>query len=218
MGLPGVFEMLYADRVAKRDFSRQAHHAEAQSAKQMAFQERMSNTAYQRAMADMKKAGLNPILAGKLGGATTPGGAMAKTPQINTMDTISKVSSSVSQMAQMQQQLATAKQMNIKAQMDELDLRMLKDRNMAPLAFKHTVLNQAGSELYDFARSPTTQFFSADLLSNIMKDPRNTKLHSIHKWLEKVTNSAKKYIKDKGYFTSNKGKIPRITIYPSGYK
>lgn len=44
---------------------------------QMAFQERMSNSSYQRAMADMKLAGVNPMLVINKGGASTPGGASA---------------------------------------------------------------------------------------------------------------------------------------------
>lgn len=47
----------------------------AEALKNREWQEHMSNTSYQRAVEDMKKAGLNPILAFSNGGASTPGGS-----------------------------------------------------------------------------------------------------------------------------------------------
>lgn len=46
-----------------------------QAREQMAFQERMANSAYQRATTDMRAAGINPMVAYSQGGASAPPGA-----------------------------------------------------------------------------------------------------------------------------------------------
>ncbi len=65
--------------------ARRNRAASAQAARQMQFQERMSSTAHQREVADLRKAGLNPILSGTGGpGASSPGGAQAPIQDIVT--------------------------------------------------------------------------------------------------------------------------------------
>jgi len=77
---------------------------------QMAFQERMSSTAHQREVADLKAAGLNPILSANAG-ASTPGGAMAtlQNPYAQLPDNINSALSTTMKMAQFKQQMAVAK-------------------------------------------------------------------------------------------------------------
>jgi len=60
----------------------QGQSSQASAKDQMKFQERMSNTSFQRGMTDLRKAGLNPILAAKIGGASTPQGAGYQVPNI----------------------------------------------------------------------------------------------------------------------------------------
>ena len=73
--LGGAFDM-YAGKQQQQASAKEA-------ARNRAFQERMSSTAHQREVEDLRKAGLNPILSATRG-ASTPGGSTGSMSQIQT--------------------------------------------------------------------------------------------------------------------------------------
>ncbi|AJK28245.1 putative minor capsid protein [Eel River basin pequenovirus] len=136
---------LFSSKSADKSWQRQLKFLE----KQQSFTERMSNTSWQRGVADMKKAGINPLLAVSQGGASTPaggGGTAPKSDSLSPMDFLG--------MKAMEAQIGLTNAQEL-TERERTDLVKNQRRSLEATAAFGDVIKEFGELLRDFRNTPT---------------------------------------------------------------